>query len=201
MDEKRKHILITAEQLFARGGFDGTSVRKIAQASGVNIAMISYYFNSKEGLLKSIVEYRINFFTNNLNTLWNTDIPAKEKLNGYIGQVIDLMVDYPGFTRIVNMELTVLKRTEIISIISKYISSNYMKFFRVLQECSIDVSGGLKLLPNMVFGYTAQVVASPYFYSLTMASDVKPDKILEDPYRDELKKNIKIFIETIIRNL
>lgn len=201
MDEKREHILNTAERLFAQGGFEGTSVRKIAQESGVNIAMISYYFNSKEGLLKAIVENRIQFFTANLTPVWNADISAKEKLKGFVSQVIDLMVDYSSFTRIVNMELTVLQRPEIISIISRYIRRNYRNFCKVLEECDIDVSGGLKLLPNMVFGYTAQVVTSPYFYSLTMASDVKPENILEDPYRKELKKNIKIFIESIIRKL
>ncbi|MES1161400.1 MAG: TetR family transcriptional regulator, partial [Bacteroidota bacterium] len=51
MSDKREHILIVAEELFGENGFDGTSVRDIAHKAGVNLAMISYYFGSKEKLL------------------------------------------------------------------------------------------------------------------------------------------------------
>jgi len=54
--DKRAHILTVAEQLFAEQGFDGTSVRDIAQGANVNLAMISYYFGSKEKLLEALIE-------------------------------------------------------------------------------------------------------------------------------------------------
>ena len=41
-----------AEELFAEKGFSGTSVRDIADAADVNVAMISYYFGSKEKMLE-----------------------------------------------------------------------------------------------------------------------------------------------------
>src|SRR6202012_3384108 len=61
MADKREHILGVAEELFAEKGFDGTSVRDIAQQAGVNLAMISYYFGSKEKLLESLLEYRAGY--------------------------------------------------------------------------------------------------------------------------------------------
>ncbi|WP_431212540.1 TetR family transcriptional regulator [Puia sp. P3] len=57
MSDKREHILTSAEKLFAEKGFDGTSVRDIAQLAGVNLAMISYYFGSKEKLLEALIEF------------------------------------------------------------------------------------------------------------------------------------------------
>lgn len=53
--EPRKRILEAAVFLFAKKGFDGVGVREIAKAADVNIAMISYYFNSKVGILEEIV--------------------------------------------------------------------------------------------------------------------------------------------------
>ncbi len=47
-NEKQLQILEVAEKLFAANGFDGTSIRDIASEAEVNIAMISYYFGSKE---------------------------------------------------------------------------------------------------------------------------------------------------------
>jgi AcrR family transcriptional regulator len=57
--DKKEHILNVAEQLFGDKGFDGTSVRDIAHSADVNLAMISYYFGSKEKLLESLIEYRV----------------------------------------------------------------------------------------------------------------------------------------------
>lgn len=48
-DIKQK-IVDVASVLFAEKTYEGASVRDIASQSGVNIAMISYYFGGKEGL-------------------------------------------------------------------------------------------------------------------------------------------------------
>ncbi len=53
---KQVQLLDTAESLFSRKGFEGTSVRDIAEAAGINTAMISYYFGSKEKLMEQIFE-------------------------------------------------------------------------------------------------------------------------------------------------
>lgn len=58
MSDKREDILTVAEELFGEKGFDGTSVRDIAHSAGVNLAMISYYFGSKEKLLEYLIESR-----------------------------------------------------------------------------------------------------------------------------------------------
>ncbi|SEW09721.1 transcriptional regulator, TetR family [Chitinophaga sp. YR573] len=58
-NQKQISILEAAEQLFASQGFHGTSVRDIAHEADVNIAMISYYFGSKEKLIEAIFIKRI----------------------------------------------------------------------------------------------------------------------------------------------
>jgi AcrR family transcriptional regulator len=59
LNDKKIQIIETAERLFAERGFDGTSVRDIAHEAGVNIAMISYYFGSKENLMEALLEWRV----------------------------------------------------------------------------------------------------------------------------------------------
>src|SRR4051812_9252444 len=58
--DKKTQIIYTAEQLFSKKGFNGTSVREIAKEAGINIAMISYYFGSKEKLMEAVFERRSN---------------------------------------------------------------------------------------------------------------------------------------------
>src|SRR4030095_4095794 len=57
-NEKQVQIMETAEILFAEKGFNGTSVRDIAEKASVNLAMISYYFGSKDKLLEALFSFR-----------------------------------------------------------------------------------------------------------------------------------------------
>ena len=55
IDTKQK-ILDAAQYIFAREGFNGTSLRAITKRAGVNIAAINYHFGSKEALLNAVIE-------------------------------------------------------------------------------------------------------------------------------------------------
>ncbi len=54
-NSKRERILRAARSLFAQNGVAATSTRDIAQKSQVNLALINYYFNNKEGLYLSVI--------------------------------------------------------------------------------------------------------------------------------------------------
>lgn len=57
--EKQIHILDVAEKLIAKKGFEGTSVRDISANANINVAMISYYFGSKEKMMSYLYQYRV----------------------------------------------------------------------------------------------------------------------------------------------
>jgi AcrR family transcriptional regulator len=50
----REKLILSAERLFAARGFDGVSVRDIANDAKVNSALLGYYFGGKEGLLAEV---------------------------------------------------------------------------------------------------------------------------------------------------
>jgi TetR/AcrR family transcriptional regulator len=54
-DSPRGRILRAAIQLFAEHGYDATSTRAVAEAAGVNLAMIHYYFGSKAQLYDRVI--------------------------------------------------------------------------------------------------------------------------------------------------
>jgi AcrR family transcriptional regulator len=56
--DTRTRILLTAEQMIARDGYSGVSLRAIMVAAEANAASIHYYFRSKEGLLRAIFAMR-----------------------------------------------------------------------------------------------------------------------------------------------
>ena len=52
--DRRRQIIAAASELFARNGFEGTSIRDIAAASGVLSGSLYYHFPSKEDLLLTV---------------------------------------------------------------------------------------------------------------------------------------------------
>lgn len=49
-------LLREAKRLFASKGFDGTTVREIADAAKVNLSLVSYHYGGKEGLYRACIE-------------------------------------------------------------------------------------------------------------------------------------------------
>ena len=47
-DETRRRVLGAALQAFGENGFTAASTRRIAQASGVTLPVLQYYFGNKE---------------------------------------------------------------------------------------------------------------------------------------------------------
>lgn len=56
-EETRDRILRAALRVFAAEGYDGASTRALAQAAGVNLPAIQYYFGSKEGLYRAVIDH------------------------------------------------------------------------------------------------------------------------------------------------
>jgi TetR/AcrR family transcriptional regulator len=55
--DNRSRLLHAATDAFAEQGFDGTSLRTIADSAGVSFQLIAYYFGSKEELWVETVDY------------------------------------------------------------------------------------------------------------------------------------------------
>jgi AcrR family transcriptional regulator len=53
--DARARVLEVATELVSLRGLEGVTVREITDACGVNVATVSYYFGSKEGLLKQVM--------------------------------------------------------------------------------------------------------------------------------------------------
>lgn len=75
----RESILDAAEELFSTQGYSSTSVREIAETTGVNPAMIHYYFGSKPALLQLVMERTLEPLAEALAEMKNAgQAPASE---------------------------------------------------------------------------------------------------------------------------
>ena len=59
-ESAKLQLLLAAADVYGEQGIDGATTRQIAQALGQNIAAISYYFGSKEGLYLAVAQQIAN---------------------------------------------------------------------------------------------------------------------------------------------
>lgn len=93
--EVKARILKEAQILFIKSGYKGTSVRDIAKASGTNVAMVNYYFQSKYNLFEIIFEEALEVLTTRMFETITSDMPFFELIETWINTYYDMLFEYP----------------------------------------------------------------------------------------------------------
>ena len=138
--DKKTEILVAARKLFAEFGFEGTSTRQIAKESGANMAMINYYFGSKEGVFLEIMEDKISGFKTQLNQINDEQIPAKEKLLKVVDQYATRIFSNIGFHKMMHRELSLTQRPEMFSQIRDAMTRNRTVIENIIENGIADGS-------------------------------------------------------------
>ena len=109
-NQKQIEIIQVAEQLFAEKGFDGTSIREISKIAKINIAMVSYYFGSKEKLLESLILFRTSDLKLKLENLYDEKVSPLQKIEKFIAFYIEKVNSNKNMYQILNFENSTKKR-------------------------------------------------------------------------------------------
>ncbi|MCF8257621.1 MAG: TetR/AcrR family transcriptional regulator [Flavobacteriales bacterium] len=88
-------IKAAANRLFAEKGFGRTTTREIATEAGVNLALLNYYFNSKEELFQTIMFEVVGGFISQLQVLLNDDHSFEQKVQFVVDNYINLLTARP----------------------------------------------------------------------------------------------------------
>lgn len=100
----REEILRVAARLFAESGYAATGLQQIADAAGVARATPSYFFRSKEGLWKAVLEEQTRLAAQIAPTAFRLagQQPGRDAV---IAALVDVTLDFhaahPGFLRLV----------------------------------------------------------------------------------------------------
>jgi TetR/AcrR family transcriptional regulator len=87
----REAILQAAERIFAEDGLAGARTEAIAAAAGVNKALLYYYFRSKEGLYRAVLEGYLKDFNRQALEVLASQGSARSLLLRYINLHFDFI--------------------------------------------------------------------------------------------------------------
>jgi TetR/AcrR family transcriptional regulator, regulator of cefoperazone and chloramphenicol sensitivity len=98
-DDTRLRILQTALRVFAAEGYEGASTRTLAQRANVNLPALQYYFGSKEGLYRAVIDHigenverRIAPVTEQIHARLADDDITRRQLVDLLCQLLDAFV-------------------------------------------------------------------------------------------------------------
>ncbi len=202
--DKKTKILEKAEKLFAEYGFTRTSVREIAKAAEVNVAMISYYFGSKDKLLIEIFRHRSDYLKTTVDDLLNnSSISWWTKLDIFIDYYVQKFKNNQCLHQIIMREMNVNANHEVFEYIMQLKKSHYemiKHFIMQGQECGafnkdVDIIWFYTLLP----GITKHVLLNKDFM-MDLIEDKTGTKPTEESLVQYTTDHLKQFIRKILEN-
>lgn len=202
-NEKQLQIIQTAEKLFADKGFDGTSVRDIADDAGVNVAMISYYFGSKEKLLEALFTYRAMDSVKKLEDLFQLkELTTLEKVYMMIDYYIDKFQTQHCFHKIMMSEQVNNKRGTTHELIHHFKKRNQQLVKQLIHEGqktgefskNIDVP----MLMALLIGTVSHMIATQRFYREINNLLEMPDEQFQKLIKKKLSVQLKFIFKATL---
>ncbi len=98
---QRQHILAVALSLMAQNGVDGTSMRDLAAAAGLNVASLYHYFPSKRELLVAVL--REHGFVEDMGSSAVPTLhrdPIGPQMGELLGETLASMLEVEDFIRL-----------------------------------------------------------------------------------------------------
>jgi AcrR family transcriptional regulator len=144
--DKRERILSAAERIFARHGFFAAKVSDVAKEAGVADGTIYLYFKSKDDLLISYFERRMQQL-NELLIAATASVAPSEQLHTFIRTYLQLVHDEPTAAEVLTIELRQSSK-----FMKEYENPEFADFLRLLGRAYADPAPFIRQLLSDQYG-------------------------------------------------
>ncbi|EJD6477006.1 transcriptional regulator CecR [Providencia rettgeri] len=135
-ENAKMQLLLTAADVYGEQGLDGATTRKIAQASGQNIAAISYYFGSKEGLYLAVAQLIAKTIRDDFHDVF---------------QAIDNFLNQPLSVQVADDALDLLQKT-VIAYNHFQLEKKNLSFSRILAREQLNPTEAYTIIHEQALG-------------------------------------------------
>ena len=103
-------IIKAADKLFTQKGYAATKTREIAEEAETNLALLNYYFGSKEKLYKKVVQEKFRILLGAIGpVMWDETIPLEDKIRLITENYTKLLIENEELPIFILNELTINK--------------------------------------------------------------------------------------------
>lgn len=190
-------IKAAARTVFHQKGFAATRTRDIAQEAGINLALLNYYFRSKEKLFQLIMIETLFGFMQNMAVLFNDEHTSLErKVELMAAKYIDVITEEPEIPLFILSELRSNPDGfyEHLPIGQMIMNSSFIKQYqKAVKEGKVTEPNPLHFFMNVMGLVVFPFAASPLLKRIGNLKNAQFDKMMQ-----ERKKMIPIWVKAMM---
>lgn len=188
MNKTKRKIFETSMKLFAKKGYDATSIEEITATVGVAKGTLYYHFSSKEEIFNFLVEEGMKLLKNSIDIKTAKAKNTIDKLRAIILIQIKIIIKYEDFMTIV---LSQIWGNEPRNIMCKSKVIEYIKTIEEIIKEGINkgeiINGDPEIMASGIFGLTC----SSLVYKLKIKDEIDISKLYKELDNSILKGFIK----------
>ncbi len=142
--DTRNALLLAAIDQFGERGFDGVSLKMIAEGAQTDVGLTRYYFGSKTGLWQAAIDHLATEFVGGLSLLIHSgQNSATDRLKSVIRWFVEVSAKWPHVSRIIVFESNGEDER------ASYIAEHLVSPFYEQMEALIEKTKSEGALPNV----------------------------------------------------
>ncbi len=156
--DAREQLLATASRIMREGDTVDVSLALLSKRSGLNSALVKYYFGNKAGLMKALLDRDMSRIIQSVDALLAKDLDPEAKLRRHLSAVVDTFYETPYIQRLLMRLVRESEPSEAQRIADAYLMPIYAAYDRLIGE-------GVKA------GVFREIDPQLFYFSVTGAAD------------------------------
>jgi AcrR family transcriptional regulator len=185
-----------ARKLFTQNGFAATRTRDIAEEAGINLALLNYYFRSKQKLFDLVMMENFRQFLKGITVHFTDDkLTMNEMVEKIVAAYVDFLTEFPDLPLFILNEIRG-NPSKIAAKINEEVGPMRSEFFKQLQAANKEGRTALDpfhFIANLVGLTVFPFVGKPLLQRVTGVDDAKFHAMMQ-----ERKKLVPIWIKMMM---
>ena len=184
----RAQLLETASAIMREGDIVDISLSELSLRSGLNSALVKYYFGNKAGLMKALLDRDMAAITHTVDALLRKDMDPAAKLRLHLGKMVDTYYATPYLNRLLMRLVRDSDPDEAKRIAETYLTPLHKAYERLIRD---GVKAGVfRPVDPQLFYFSATGAADRFFSARLVLRHCFDQDTLTDELRDRYKAHI-----------
>ena len=188
----RELLLHTASTIMREGDIVDISLSELSLRSGLNSALVKYYFGNKAGLMKALLDRDMQGIVHAVDALMSKEWDPEARLRHHIGKMVDTYFQTPYLNRLLMRLVRESDPEEAHRIADSYLSPLSQAYDRLIKD---GVKQGVfRKVDPQLFYFTATGACDRFFSSRLVLKHCYDTEALTEELRDRYREHCIDFI-------
>ncbi len=188
----REQLLQTASDIMREGDIVDISLSELSLRSGLNSALVKYYFGNKAGLMKALLDRDMAGIIHAVDALMAKDMAPEQRLRRHIGAVVDTYFQTPYLNRLLMRLVRESDPDEAHRIADNYLTPLSRAYDKLIKD-GVE-QGVFRDVDPQMFYFTTTGACDRFFSSRLVLKHCYDTEALTEELRDRYREHCIDFI-------